>query len=137
LKSVISNGDKMKMQNVFVTSLLLFSLIAVGLANAQSTNSTSIPIFGSPNSVACTIYKSLNMQTYEMPSILAFIAIGTVIIAYEAFKKMALEKEEKEGGIDSAELSHMMSRIYTIIFLVIIIVGSLVTFMTVMPLIAC
>ena len=126
----------MKMQNVFVTSLLLLSLIMVGLANAQSTNSTSIPIVGSPNSIACTIYKSLNLQTYEMPLILTFVAGGAVVIAYEAFKRMALQREEKEGVAD-ADLAQVMSRTYTTIILVIIIVAALVILLSVAPLIAC
>jgi len=126
----------MKMTNISVISFLLLSLIVVGLTNAQSTNSTTIPIVGAPNSIACTIYKSLNLQSYEMPLILTFVAGGAVVIAYEAFKRMALQKEEKEGVAD-ADLAQVMSRTYTTIILVIIIVAAVVILLSVAPLIAC
>jgi len=136
LKIIINDGDKMKMTNISVISLLLLSLIVVGLTNAQYTNSTTTPIVGSPNSIFCSIYKSLNLQVYEMPLILTFVGGGAVVIAYEAFKRMALQKEEKEGVAD-ADLSQVMSRTYTTIILVIIIVAAVVIILSIAPLIAC
>jgi len=136
LKIIINDGDKMKMTNISVISFLLLSLILVGLTNAQSTNSATTPIVGAQNAIACTIYKSLNLQAYEMPLILTFVGGGAVVIAYEAFKRMALQKEEKEGAGD-ADLAQVMSRGYTTIILVIIIVAAVVTLLSIAPLIAC
>ena len=126
----------MKMTNISVISFLLLSLIVIGLTNAQSTNSTNVPIVGSQNSIMCTVYKSLNLQAYEMPIILSVVVGGAIIIGYEAFKRMALQKEEKEG-VPEADVERVMSRLYTIMILVGVVIVAVVIALTAAPLIVC
>jgi len=126
----------MKMTNISVISFLLLSLIVVGLTNAQSTNSTNVPLVGSQNSLMCTVYNELHVQTYEMPIILTVVLVGALIIGYEAFKRMALQREEKEG-VAEADVERVMSKIYTTMILTGIVIGVVIIALTAGRLIVC
>jgi len=124
----------MKMRKNGLISLLLFFLIGIGFAMAQSTNST--PLFGAPNSALCSFYKTMNFSAYQMP-VIAFIIIGGLLfILWESLQYLMARKEAKEGG-DEAELGRLMSRHMAIIIVTIILMVAFVAIMAMLPIGLC
>jgi len=134
----------MKMKNIrflYQIAVLFIVMISIPSAYGQSSSSSgssssSTQFLGSPNSVMCTIYKSLNLANYQAPAIGIIVLMAGVIIAYESFRILAIRKEEKEGNSE-ADLNNLMTKIYTTGILSGIIIVILLLIVTLSPMIAC
>jgi len=132
----------MKMKNIrflYQIAVLFIVMISIPSAYGQSSSgssSSSTPLLYNPNSVMCKLYKALNLASYQAPAIGIIILISGGIIAYEAFRILAIRKEEKEGNSE-ADLNNLMSKIYTTGILSGIIMVVFLLIVTLAPMIAC
>jgi len=127
----------MRAQKLSIISFaLLFLVIGMNFAIAQSTNSTSTPLIGAPNSALCSFYKTQNLSSYQTPLIALTVIGGAAIIGYEAFKRLAAEQESKEG-VGEADLSKIMSRSMIIMILTGIIMAVIIVVIAMIPIALC